>query len=178
MNTHTIVFCVVFLPPTITLLSLQMQCSALKRHRGVSKKMNVHRSQIGGRDSTVITAGKQDEREAAARERHHAATRGEFSFQRPSFWVRIFTKFTDLHDEDHQAIVHMDIMMHGTADNVEAVDNTVALGEEGIIETSHEGGEFEVFENLASEIALSTGSCIHPFIFVKVLTHFFSYNYC
>ena len=47
--------------------------------------------------------------------------------------------------------------MHGTADDVEAVDNTLALGEEGIIETSHEGGEFEVFENLASEIALSTG---------------------
>lgn len=134
-----------------------MQRSTLKRHRGVSKKTNVHRSRIGGRDSTVITAGKQDEREAAARERRRAAIRGKFSFQRPNFRVRVFTKFTDLHDGDRQAIAHMDIAMHGTADDVEAVDNTLALGEEGIIETSHEGGEFEVFENLASEIALSTG---------------------
>ena len=47
--------------------------------------------------------------------------------------------------------------MHGTAEDVEAVDNTVALGEEGTIEPSHEGGEYKVFENLANEIALSTG---------------------
>lgn len=47
--------------------------------------------------------------------------------------------------------------MHGTAEDVEAVGNTVALGEEGAIELSYEGGEYEVFENLAKEIALSTG---------------------
>ena len=50
----------------------------------------------------------------------------------------------------------MDILMHGNADDVSAVANILPLGEEGI-ETSHEGGEFEVFENLANDIALSTG---------------------
>ena len=47
--------------------------------------------------------------------------------------------------------------MHGTVEDVEAVNNTVVLADEGIIETSHEGGEYEVFENLAKEIALSMG---------------------
>ncbi|KAF8344863.1 hypothetical protein F5887DRAFT_1061987 [Amanita rubescens] len=53
----------------------------------------------------------------------------------------------------------MDIAMHGNSYDVEAVNNTLALGEEGTIDPSHEGGEFEVFENLAREIASSTGQC-------------------
>ena len=44
--------------------------------------------------------------------------------------------------------------MHGSADDVNAVANTVPLGEEGI-DTSHEGGEYEVFENLVKEIGSS-----------------------
>lgn len=44
--------------------------------------------------------------------------------------------------------------MHGCADDVDAVANTVPLGEEGI-DISHEGGEYEVFENLAKEIGSS-----------------------
>lgn len=50
----------------------------------------------------------------------------------------------------------MDVFMHGTDDDVSAVANTVPLGEEGI-ETSHEGGEYNVFENLANEIASAGG---------------------
>lgn len=46
--------------------------------------------------------------------------------------------------------------MHGTADDVNAVAGIVLLGEEGI-DTSHEGGEYEVFESLGKEIASSTG---------------------
>ena len=46
--------------------------------------------------------------------------------------------------------------MHGTNDDVLAVANTIPLGEEGI-ETSHEGGEYRVFENLANEIASAGG---------------------
>jgi len=64
--------------------------------------------------------------------------------------------FIDLWDEDRQAVAQMDVAMHGTSDDVDSVANTIALGEEGI-EMSHEGGEFEVFENLARDIALSTG---------------------
>ena len=61
--------------------------SSLKRHRGVSKKMIIHRSRIGGRDMTVITAGKQDEHEAEARKRRRAAIRGG-SFKHGILWVK------------------------------------------------------------------------------------------
>lgn len=50
----------------------------------------------------------------------------------------------------------MDFSMHGAADDVTAAANVVPLGEEGF-EMSHEGGEYDVFENLAREIASSTG---------------------
>ena len=63
---------------------------------------------------------------------------------------------SELNEDDRQAIAQMDILMHGTDDDVLAVVNTVPLGEEGI-ETSHEGGEYEVFENLANEIASAGG---------------------
>jgi hypothetical protein len=46
--------------------------------------------------------------------------------------------------------------MQGSAADVEAVANFMPLGEEGL-EISHEGGEYEVFENLAKEMTLSTG---------------------
>jgi hypothetical protein len=63
---------------------------------------------------------------------------------------------SELNEDDRQAIVQMDIFTHGTNEDVSAVVNTVPLGEEGI-ETSHEGGEYEVFENLANEIASAGG---------------------
>jgi hypothetical protein len=125
-----------------------------QRHSGISKRTIVHRSRIGGRDSTVISSGKQNEREAAAQERRREAIKGKPSFQ-PRF--KIFTgNFIDLWDADRQAVAQMDIAMHGTSDDVDSVANTAALGEEGV-EMSHEGGEFEVFENLARDIASSTG---------------------
>lgn len=50
----------------------------------------------------------------------------------------------------------MDFSMHGAVDDVAAAANMVPLGEEGL-EMSHEGGEYEVFENLARDIGSSTG---------------------
>ena len=75
-----------------------------------------------------------------------------------SFLIALHTQAvsSELDEDDHQAIAHMDIFMHGTDDDVSAVVNTVPLGEEGI-ETSHEGGEYEVFENLANEMASAGG---------------------
>ena len=61
-----------------------------------------------------------------------------------------------LNEDQRQAIAEIDISMHGTADDVNAVAGIVPLGEEGI-DTSHEGGEYEVFESLGKEIASSTG---------------------
>ncbi len=52
-----------------------------KRHSGISKRTIVHRSRIGGPDSTVIASGKQNEREAAAQERRREAIKGKPSFQ-------------------------------------------------------------------------------------------------
>ena len=50
----------------------------------------------------------------------------------------------------------MDVSMYGTSDDVAAVAGIVPLGEEDL-DTSHEGGEYKVFENLREEIASSTG---------------------
>jgi hypothetical protein len=53
--------------------SSSMKRCAVTRYKGISKKAIIHTSQIGGRVSTVLTSGKQDERKAAAEQKRRAA---------------------------------------------------------------------------------------------------------
>lgn len=50
----------------------------------------------------------------------------------------------------------MDLDMFGSADDVAAA-NRIAPPDEQAFGISHEGGEFEVFEDLTHEIACATG---------------------
>ena len=61
-----------------------------------------------------------------------------------------------LNEDEHQNVAEMDVSTYGTSDDVAAVAGIVPLGEEDL-DTSHEGGEYKVFENLREEIASSTG---------------------
>ena len=63
---------------------------------------------------------------------------------------------TGLDQEDRDAVEQMDINTGYAADDIEAVSHTAPPGEEGI-DISHEGGKFEVFDDLAAGIAESTG---------------------
>ena len=57
-----------------------MKRSAVTRHAGVSKRTIVHTSQLGGRQSEVLTSGKQNKREAAAQQKRRAAIQSKKTF--------------------------------------------------------------------------------------------------
>jgi hypothetical protein len=57
--------------------------------------------------------------------------------------------------DDRQAVAQMDIDLIGSADDFDAVANCQPPDE--WIDISHEGGEHEVFADLADDIALATG---------------------
>lgn len=50
-----------------------MKRTGVTRFQGISKRSIVHTSRLGGRESTILTSGKQNEREAAAQKKHRAA---------------------------------------------------------------------------------------------------------
>jgi hypothetical protein len=62
----------------------------------------------------------------------------------------------ELTQEDRDAVEHMDIDADHTADDVEAVSGMVPPGEEGF-DISHEGGEYEVFDDLVEGLAQASG---------------------
>jgi hypothetical protein len=68
----------------------------------------------------------------------------------------LVTWSTGLDQEDRDAVQQMDIDTGYIIDDDEAVSHTAPPGEEGV-DISHEGGEFEVFEDLAAGIAEATG---------------------
>ena len=58
---------------------------------------------------------------------------------------------------DRDAVQQMDLDTgFGTNDDVDAISRTAPPGEEGF-DISHEGGEFEVFEDLAAGLAAANG---------------------
>ena len=61
-----------------------------------------------------------------------------------------------LDQEDREAVGQMDLDAGFGADDVDAVGYTAPPGEEGF-DISHEGGEFEVFEDLAMGLAEASG---------------------
>lgn len=62
-----------------------------------------------------------------------------------------------LNQEDRDAVQQMDLDTgFGTNDDVDAISHTVPPGEEGF-DISHEGGEFEVFEDLTAGLAAANG---------------------
>ena len=62
-----------------------------------------------------------------------------------------------LNQEDRNAIQQMDLDAgFGTNGDVDAIFHTAPPGEEGF-DISHEGGEFEVFEDLAAGLAAANG---------------------
>jgi hypothetical protein len=62
-----------------------------------------------------------------------------------------------LSQEDRNAVQQMDLDAgFGTNDDVDAISHTVPPGEEGF-DISHEGGEFEVFEDLVAGLAAANG---------------------
>lgn len=54
-------------------VSQEMKRSGVTRFQGVSKKSIVHTSRLGGRESTILTSGKQHAREAAAQKKRRTA---------------------------------------------------------------------------------------------------------
>ena len=63
---------------------------------------------------------------------------------------------TELTQEDRDAVEQMDVDADGITDDVEAVAAMVPPGEEGF-DISHEGGEYEVFEDIVEGLAQSSG---------------------
>ena len=61
-----------------------------------------------------------------------------------------------LDQEDRDAVQQMDLDAGIGADDVDAISHTAPPGEEGF-DISHEGGEFEVFEDLVAGLAESGG---------------------
>ena len=61
-----------------------------------------------------------------------------------------------LNQEDRDAVQQMDLDTNYGTDNVDAVSYTAPPGEEGF-DISHEGGEFEVFEDVAAGLAELSG---------------------
>jgi len=59
-----------------------------------------------------------------------------------------------LDQEDREAVEQMDLDAGFGADDVNAVCHTAPPGEEGF-DISHEGGEFEVFEDLVAGLTQS-----------------------
>ncbi len=59
-------------------------------------------------------------------------------------------------EEERQAFAQMDIETFGSADDVEAVNHLAPPDEVGF-DISHAGGEYEVFDDLAKDIATATG---------------------
>jgi hypothetical protein len=62
-----------------------------------------------------------------------------------------------LNQEDRDAVQQMDLDTgFSTNNDVDAISRTAPPGEEGF-DISHEGGEFEVFEDLAAGLAAANG---------------------
>jgi hypothetical protein len=104
--------------------------------------------------STTLAATKQGEHLALQAEKRRNAIQGKAHYS----WV-IFQGFdtsTALSQVDREAVQRMDIDNGHSFDDVEAVAHTVPPGDEAF-DMSHEGGEFEVFEDIAAGLAQSIG---------------------
>ncbi|KAG1854496.1 hypothetical protein F4604DRAFT_1932719 [Suillus subluteus] len=104
------------------------------RLKGLSKSIISHSFRGRHRQSHVLTAGKQSQRHEAAAMSHLALVQ-------------------EMSSDDREMVENM-IIDHGM--DVEPQLYTAPPGEEGL-DMSHAGGEFEVFEGLAHEIAGISG---------------------
>lgn len=69
------------------------------------------------------------------------------------------TRFAELSQEDRDAVECMDLNTGLLVDDVAAVAHTAPPGEEGF-NVSHEGGEYEVFDDLVDGLAQSNGQFV------------------
>lgn len=107
------------------------------KYKGLSKAVLLHGFRRPQRQVATLTAGKQATRMATQSQKRRNMIQG-------------------LSQEDREAVQRMDLDADYASDDVDAVSYTAPPGEEGF-DISHEGGEFEVFEDLATGPAESGG---------------------
>jgi hypothetical protein len=74
------------------------------------------------------------------------------------------SRSAELSQEDREAVERMDLDAGHLADDVTAVSHMAPPGEEGF-DISHEGGEYEVFDDLVDGLAQCNGF-VESFLFL------------
>lgn len=133
----------------------------LTRHKGVSKGVIKHTYQNGQRISTHLAAGKQKERLKEVEIRQRETIQG-WSRPPPLLFVSLIMFILVLSQEDRNAVEQMDVDSGIGEADILAASSYPPPGDEGF-DISHEGGEHEVFEQLAQGISNSTGRSAHHY---------------
>ena len=101
--------------------------------------------------SSLLGSRLQELRQALRSDGTSSRVRTEFTARAP-----LFDMLLGLSQEDRDAVQQMDIDASCSIDDIEAISHTAPPGEEGF-DISHEGEEFEVFEDLAAGLAETSG---------------------
>lgn len=109
------------------------------RYAGVSRKSIIRTSREGFREAAVVLASKKNERMRQVQEKRRA-------------------EIAEMDLDDRAAVATMDLDTIGSTADTDSVQNIAPPGEE--LEISHEGGDFEVFTDIAKTIVFATGRCV------------------
>ena len=118
----------------------------------VSRKSIVHTSRQGLRSSLILSASKRVERMQQIESKRRMEIRGVF------LHIYAFNEFMTCKEmgwDDREAVAQMDLDTFGSDADTQAVSSLIPPGEP--LDISHEGGEFEVFEDIEDTITRATG---------------------
>jgi len=132
-------------------LPMNSRLGTSRKVSGLSSAAIKHTGRGHQRRSHILHAGKQQERQSANDQKRRAIIQGLSLCLSDS---HAYPSLSGLSQEDRDAVMDMDLEA-GLAGDTDVFD-TVPPGDEGF-DISHEGGEFEVFDDLAEGIAGLTG---------------------
>ncbi|KAF8344671.1 hypothetical protein F5887DRAFT_918042 [Amanita rubescens] len=106
------------------------------RYAGVSHKSIIRTNWEGFQEAAIVSASKRNERMCQVQEQRRA-------------------EITEMDPDYRAAVTIMDLDMTGSTADTDSVQNIAPPGEE--LEISHEGGDFEVFTDIAKTVVFATG---------------------
>ena len=118
---------------------MDQQRPTMVRYAGVSCKSIIRTSREGFREAAVVSASKKNERMRQVQEKRRA-------------------EIAEMDPDDRAAVAAMDLDTMGSMAHTNSVQNIAPPREE--LEISHEGGDFEVFTDIAKTIVFATGGCV------------------
>ncbi|KAF8331610.1 hypothetical protein F5887DRAFT_1063993 [Amanita rubescens] len=113
------------------------------RYAGVSHKSIIRTNWEGFQEAAIVSASKRNERMCQVQEQRRA-------------------EITEMDPDYRAAVTIMDLDMTGSTADTDSVQNIAPPGEE--LEISHEGGDFEVFTDIAKTVVFATGRLHHGYL--------------